>query len=178
MLGHADAGTGVMQAFPVFPVSKFCIVAVFMGDGAMVDGLGASVADIRSFIETVTAFPYKVGAGLVAGRTGGAFHITKHDLMAHIRLPAVIAVDAEVMGIIKSAFVTPVTEAVGSDLLGDGSRIFAEIFGDLLKREPLIQGSFNISAVTKGKVLLVSWYVFTHGEPPSTAVRRTVKAYH
>lgn len=49
-----------------------------------------------------------------------------------------IVVDTEVMGIIKSAFMLPVTKAMEFDLLGDGSRVFAEILGDLLKREILI----------------------------------------
>lgn len=33
MLRCADAETVVMQAFPIFPVSKFCIVSIFMGGG-------------------------------------------------------------------------------------------------------------------------------------------------
>lgn len=138
MLCHADARTGIMQAFPVFSVSKFCIIAVLMGNGTMVDGFGASVADIRSLIETVTAFPYKFSAGLVAGREGSAFYITEDDPAAYICFAVVITVDAEVVSVIKSAFVIPVAETVSPDFLGDGSRVFAEIFDDLLKREPLI----------------------------------------
>ena len=76
MLCEVDARTGIMQALPVFFVSKFSIIAVFMGDGTMIDGFSTTVADIGSLIETVTTFPYKVSADLVAGRTGGAFHVT------------------------------------------------------------------------------------------------------
>lgn len=51
MFRHADTGAGIRKEFPVFPVGKPCIIAVFVGDGAVVYGFGASVADIRRFIE-------------------------------------------------------------------------------------------------------------------------------
>lgn len=95
MLCHTDAGTGIGKEFPVLPVGKLCIVAVFMGDGTVVYGFGASVADIRCLIETAAAFPYKVRAGLVTGRAGSALHITEDDLMAYIGLPAAVAVKFE-----------------------------------------------------------------------------------
>lgn len=139
MLCHADTGAGIRKEFPVLSVSEFSIIAVFVGNGTVVYGFRASIADIGRLIEAVTAFPYKVRAGLVAGGTGSTFYITEDELAAHIRFPAVIAVDAEVMGIIENAFMVPVAEAVGSDLLGDGSRILTEIFGDLLKTKSLIQ---------------------------------------
>lgn len=117
MFRHADTGAGIRKEFPVFPVGKPCIIAVFVGDGAVVYGFGASVADIRRFIEAVTAFPDKIGTGLVAGRTGSTFHITEDDLTACVCFSAMIAVDTEVMGIIESAFMIPVAEPVGPDLL-------------------------------------------------------------
>ena len=46
----------------------------------VVYGFGASVADIRSLIETVAEFPYKVRPGLVTGREGSALHIAEDDL--------------------------------------------------------------------------------------------------
>lgn len=135
MFCHVDTRAGIMQALPVFPVSKFGIIAVFMCDGAMINGLVTTVADVGSLIETVTAFPYKVRTGLVAGGAGSAFHLTEDELTTHICFSAVITVDTEVVGIIKSAFMIPVAEAVGSDFLGDSSGIFAEISGGLLKRK-------------------------------------------
>lgn len=109
MLCHTDAGTGTGKKFPVLPVGKLCIVAVFMGDGTVVYGFGASVADIRCLIETVAAFPYKVRTGLVAGRTGSALYITEDDLTAYVSLSATVTVDTEVVGVIESAFMVPVT---------------------------------------------------------------------
>lgn len=75
---------------------------------------------------------------MVTSRTGGAFHITEDDLTAHIFLSTMVAVDTEVMSVVESAFMVPVTETVGPDLFGDGSGIFTEIFGDFFKGEFLI----------------------------------------
>ena len=127
-----------MQAFPVFPVSEFSIIVVFVCDGAVIYGFRAPIRDIGRLIEAATAFPYKVRTGLVAGGTGSTFHITEDDLTAHIRFPAMVAVDTKVMGIIESAFMIPVAETMRPDLLGDRSRIFTEIFGDFFKGEFLI----------------------------------------
>ena len=109
-----------------------------MGDGAVVYGFRASVADIRSFIEAVTAFPDKVGTGLVAGGTGSTFHITEDDLTAYIGLPAAVTVDTKVMGVIESAFMIPVTKTVGPDFFGDGRRVFTQIFSGLFERKSLV----------------------------------------
>lgn len=138
MFWHVDARTGIGKEFPVFPVSKSCIIAVFVGNGAVVYGFGASVADIRRFIEAVTAFPDKVRTGLVAGGTGSAFHITEDDFTAYIGLPAAVTVDTEVMGVIESAFMIPVTKTVSPDFFGDGGRVFTQILSGLFERKPLV----------------------------------------
>ena len=163
MLCQADAGTGILQTFPVLSVSKLSIIAVLMSDGAVVNRPGTAVADIRSLIKPAAAFPAEVRTGLVAGRTGGAFAAAQDNPAAYIGLSAVIAVYAEVVGIEKSAFVVPVAEAVVSDLFGDGGRIFAEESGDILKGASLVQGSFDVPAVIKGEMFLVSWYISAHG---------------
>jgi len=105
-----------MEAFPVFPVGKLSIIAVFMGDGTMINGFLTAVTDIRSFIETATAFSHKAGVGLVTGRAGGAFDATQDDLATGISFLTVITVDTEVVGMIERAFIIPVTESVQSDL--------------------------------------------------------------
>ena len=109
-----------------------------MGDGAMIYGFRASITDIRCPIETDTAFSYKVRTGLVTGRTGSALHIAEDDLTAYIGLPAAVAVDTEVVGVIESAFMVPVTEPVCPDLFGDGGRVFAQVLSYLLERETLV----------------------------------------
>ena len=138
MLCHTDAGTGIGKELPVLSVSEPCIIAVFVGDGAMIYGFRTSVADIRCLIEAVTAFPYKVRTGLVTGRTGSALYITEDDLTAYVSLPAAVTVDTEVMGIVESAFMIPVTEPVSPDLFGDGGRVFAQVLGDLFEGKPLV----------------------------------------
>ena len=52
---------------------------------------------------------------LVAGWTGGTFDTTENDLATGIDFFAMISVDAEVMCIVKTAFVIPVAEPVQPD---------------------------------------------------------------
>jgi len=48
---------------------------------------------------------------------------------------------------------------------GDGCWILAKKAGNVLKGFSLVQFVFDIDTVFKGKVLLVSWNIFTHGYP-------------
>lgn len=93
MFCHTDAGTGIMKTFPALPVSELRIITVIICDGSMIDGFWVAVTDIGSIIQTVTAFPYRFNAGLVAGMTGSAFRITEDNLAAYICLTAAITVD-------------------------------------------------------------------------------------
>ena len=111
-LRHVDAGSGIPELLTVFAVSKPGIVKIFMRDCAVIDLFGASVADIRSLVQTVAAFLFEVLAGLITGRTGSAFDTAEDNLTASICFLAVIPMDTEVLGIIKSAFVIPVREPV------------------------------------------------------------------
>ena len=47
MSGETDAGTGFRKRFPIFAVSRFGIVVIFVGNRAMVYKLCAAIADIR-----------------------------------------------------------------------------------------------------------------------------------
>ena len=58
------------------------------------------------------------------------------------------------------------------DFFRDCSRILTQESGNILKGSAFIQFVFNIDTVFKGKVFLVTRNIFTHDEPPSTAVRR------
>ena len=58
------------------------------------------------------------------------------------------------------------------DLFRDCGSILAQESGNILKGSSLIQFVFDIDTIFKGKVFLVTRNVFTHDEPPSTAVRR------
>ena len=79
----------------------------------MIDLLRASVADIRSLIQTVASFFFKIFAGLITRRTGSTFNPAKNDLTTGIGLLAVITMNAEVLSIIKSALMVPVRQPVG-----------------------------------------------------------------
>lgn len=138
MFRHADTGAGIRKELPVLSVSEPCIIAVFMGDGAVVYGFRTSITDIRCLIEAVTAFPDKVRTGLVTGRTGSALCITEDDLTVYVSLPAAVTVDTEVVGVIESALMIPVTKTVSPDFFADGGRIFAQILSDLFEGKPLV----------------------------------------
>ena len=125
MSGETDAGTGVRKRFPIFAVSGFGIVVIFVGNRAMVYKLCAAIADIRGPVQTVTAFFFKIRACLVAGGAGSTFHATENNFSTDIFLFAMVPMNAEVMGIIEGTFMPPIRKPTGFDLFGDGSWILA-----------------------------------------------------
>ena len=131
-----------------------------------------AVADIRSPVKSYAALFLKVSASLVAGRTGCAFDPAQDNLSTGVRLLAVIAVNTEIFGVIERTFVIPIWETVSPDFFRDCGRILAQEPGNILKGSALVQFVFDIDTVFKGKVFLVTRNIFTHDEPPSTAVRR------
>lgn len=96
-----------------------------MGNGAVVNGFRAAIANVRSFVKAVAAFPDIISAGLITGGTGGALDVAENDLATCICFLTVIPMNTKVVCIIKGAFVVPVTEPVKLNFLGDGSRILA-----------------------------------------------------
>lgn len=114
----------------------------------------------------------KILTGLIASGAGGTFHTAQDDLAAGIGLSAVIAVDAEILSIIKDAFMIPVRETVSLNLFGDSGGVLAQEPRDNLKRSTFVQFVFNIDTVIECEMFLVARDMFTHKVPPSTAVRR------
>ena len=143
-----------------------------MCNSAVVDLFGASVADIRGFVQASTAFFFEVLAGLIAGGARSAFDTAEDDLAADIGLFAVIPMDTEILSIIKGAFVIPVRQAMGLYFLGNSRGILAQETSDILKGSAFVKLVFDVDTVLEGKVFLVTGYIFTHDVPPSTAVRR------
>ena len=170
--GHTDTRTGLFKAFAIFAVSKSGIVSVFVCDGTVGNLFLTAVADIRSPVKPYTAFFFKVSASLVAGRAGCTFDSAQDDLSTGVSLLTVIAVNAEVFSIIESPFVIPIRETVSSDFFRDCGRVLAQEPGNILKGSTRIQLVFDIDTVFKSKMFLVTRNIFTHYEPPSTAVRR------
>lgn len=134
MSGETDAGTGARKRFPISAISGFGIVVIFMGNRAVVYEFWATIADIRSPVQTVAAFLFEVRTGLIAGRAGSAFHTAKNDFSTGIFLFAMIPMNTEVMGVIEGTFVVPIGKATGFDLFGDGSGILAQETSNILKR--------------------------------------------
>ena len=110
--GHVYTGSGLRETFFVFAISKNRIIAVFVGNRAVIDCFWTTITHIRCFIESVTSFFEKVRTCLVAGWTGGTFDTAENDLATGIDFFAMISVDAKVMCIVKTAFVIPVAEPV------------------------------------------------------------------
>ena len=111
-LCHVDATTGNLKLFKVFSVGCSGIVCIFVSDCTVIDPLRASIANVRRFVQTAATFLFEVFAGLVTCRTGSTFHTAKNDLAAGIGFLAMIAMDTEVLGIIKGALVIPVRQPV------------------------------------------------------------------
>lgn len=156
--GHVNASSAAGKKLAVFAVSKTGIIDILVCNGAFVDHLITAVTDIRGLIQTPAAFPDEIPAGLVAGRAGGAFDAAEDDLVTGIGLTAMVSMDTEVFGIIKSAFVIPVAETVFPHLLGDSGWILAEEAGNVFKRSTIGKSFFDVEAVFQGKMLLVSRY--------------------
>ena len=170
--GHVDPGSGIPELFPIFPVSKPCVIRVFMGDGAVADFFGTAVTDIRSPVKSYAALFFKVSVGLNTGRVGSAFDSAQDNLSAGVGLLTVIEVDTEVFGIIEGSFVIPVRKAVSPDPFRDHSGILAQKPDNVFKRCAFVQFFFDIDMVFKGKAFLVDRNIFTYHMPPFTAVRR------
>lgn len=132
--GHADTGTGLFKAFPIFAVSKPGIVSVFVCDGTVGNLFVTAVADIGSFIEPAAAFLFKVRTGLVAGRTGSTLDAAKKDFSTGICLFAMVTVYTKVFGIIKGTFVIPVGQPVCFHFFRNRSGILTEETCDVLER--------------------------------------------
>ena len=109
---HVYAGTRINQCLPIYPVGVYGIVPVLTWYRASADYLGAAVADIRSFIKTVTPFPDKVGAVLVAGGTGCTLDTAEDDLIADIGLLTSVAMDTEVVSVIERSFAIKIAHPV------------------------------------------------------------------
>lgn len=68
---YVDPSTGIAEFFTVFSVCKTGIVGALVGNGAVAAFLITAIANIKAFIQSVTAFLFKIGACLVTGGTGG-----------------------------------------------------------------------------------------------------------
>lgn len=159
---HVNSGTGIAEFFTVLPVRKSGIVFIFVCDSTVIDFLVATIADIRGFIKSATVFTLKIGAGLVTGRAGSAFDTADENLPTGIGLFAVIAMDAEVLCIVKSTFMIPVRQTMCLNFLRDGSRIFTQVFSHIFEGTAFIQRVFNVYTVFKGKMFLVTRNIFAH----------------
>lgn len=118
----------------------------------------AAIADIRSLLDLPAGFPFKTRADIVTSMAGAAKGVTDDEFTAGIDLLAVVTVNAEVIGVIKTAPVPGVSNAVFPNLFGDGGRIFAQVFGNFPKGFPFVQRLLNVLAVSQRKVFVIARY--------------------
>ena len=96
-----------------------------MRNGTAGDLFLTPIADIKSFVQTVAAFLYKILTGLIAGWTGCTLYAAKYDLATGIGLFTMITMYTEISVIAKAAFVIPVRYTVSLYFFGNGGRILA-----------------------------------------------------
>lgn len=156
--GQINPGSGNGKQFLILSLGSFGVVIVFSVDRASVSWLITAIADIGSFLNMGTVFPFEARTDVVASVTGAAESIADDHLTAGIGLFAMVAVDTEVIGVNKAASVPGINNSVFPDFLGDRGRIFAEETSDLAKRLMIVESLFNVFTVSKGKMFFVSRY--------------------
>ena len=118
-----------------------------MCDGTVENLLITAIADIRSFIESVTAFSFKIGTGLVAGRAGSTLDTSKKDFPQAFVFFSMIAVDTKVFCIIKGTFVILVGQPARFHLFGNSSWILAEKAYDIFKGSTFRKFILNVDTI-------------------------------
>ena len=107
----------------------------------------AAVTDIRCFFQTQALLLHKGGAGLVAFDAGGTVGVTDDNFVADVGTFALETLGAEIMKVLKGTLWLVTIQTVEAYFPGNRGGILAEVTGDLLKREAIIQGIFNKASV-------------------------------
>lgn len=156
--GQVNSGSGRSEAFFINPLGCFSIVNIFGLNGAFVSWRFAAIAYERSLFNLSAVFPLKLAAYIIAFMAGPAFGITDYKFPAGIRLPTVEAVNAKVIGVIKTAAVPCIDNPVSPYFFGDGRRVLAKIFGNLAEGLSFIKAVFDIDSVIQSQMFMISWY--------------------
>lgn len=120
--------------------------------------LWTAIADVRCLVEPIALLFFKALTDLIALVTGCTLLIADEKFFADVGSFASKAMNAEVVGVGKTALIPSIGAAVKAHLFGDGGRIFAKELGDILEREPLVKGFLDVYPVIQSKVFLVSRY--------------------
>lgn len=163
---QVNTGTGIREKFLIHSVCGVSIIIILCLDGALVPGLITAIADIRSLLYLPAGFPFKPRADIVAPMAGTAKSIADNKLVAGVGLFTMVAMDTEVVGIVKTAPVPCVYNTMFPNLFGDGGGIFAEIFGNFSEGFPFIKRFFNVLAVSQRKMFVVTRDQVRHKVPP------------
>lgn len=97
---------------------------------AVRDLLVSAIANVGNLIQSRAALLYKIPAGLITGRTGSTVDSAYKNFFEDIYFYTAKSVIAEVLGIVKGAFMIGIPFL---DLLRDGGLIFAQVFCNIFK---------------------------------------------
>ena len=121
----------------------------------MINRFRTSIADVGSPVKMRAPFLHKIGTCLITCGTGSALNVTEDNLGTDVCFSAMVSFFSEVVSIVKSILMVPVTKSMKLNLLRDGSRILTKETSDVLERCSCIERTFDVFAVIKSKVLLV-----------------------
>ena len=165
LFGKADTLPGITECFTVFPVCKDGIVPVLMGNSASDMTFVTAIANIGSTDEPLTTLLLIILTMLITRRTGCTLDVAKNDFATNICLLAMIPVYAKVLGVKKKSFPRVVIrQPVGTNLLGDGTRILTEVLCNLFERDASTQCTLYILSVRSSQMFMVAWNILAHDE--------------
>jgi hypothetical protein len=104
-----------------------------VSNGEVRDLFVVAIANVGSFFQSGAAFLHTIPADLITGRTGSTFDPAYKNLFAYIYFSTAKPVYAEVLGIVKGAFMISVRGTPGLYFLRNSCWIFAQVFCNIFK---------------------------------------------
>lgn len=96
-------GTGRREELLIMPLGGFGIVIVLCMDGTFMPWFITSITDERGFFDPGAVLPFEFGTDVIASVAGAAESIAEDEFPTGVCFFAVITMDTEVIGIIKTS---------------------------------------------------------------------------
>lgn len=96
-------GTSNREELLIMSLGGFCIVIVLCMDRAFTPWFIASITDERGFLDPGAVLPFKSGTDVIASVAGAAESIAEDEFPTGVCFFAVITMDTEVIGVIKTS---------------------------------------------------------------------------
>jgi hypothetical protein len=136
--GAVNSGSGIRPQLFIGALSSPGIIIILCWYCTKVAFLGASVAYVRSLVQTRTGFFYKTRADTVAFVAGSAHGITNDEFVTGVCLFTTKSVYTKVIRTIEATTIPSVQYPVETNFLGDGCGILTEKFRDVLEGNTLV----------------------------------------